>query len=412
MKELGAQMNRTLRRCAALAAPLLISVSAALAQAADCPAFVDQAINAVSDRCGTMGRNTVCYGNTSIDAEFSRSIDDAFAAPGDTASVIHLQRLATAPLTPEQEIWGVAVLALQADLPDVAAGQNVTFIVFGDAEVTPEDAAPGYEAPMQAFRLDTHFTGINCQDVPESGMLVQAPEATTVSFQINGVEVKVGSTAMLQVDGEDLAVSTIEGFVEVTSDGAMEVAGQGTTVRIPRGRRPLRAALTRARQVLLAPWRLLPRRTRAMPPPPEGQVVSLNDCLYTTAPRSAESPVRILAGEPVALRFTIPISGLALARTLQQQARTTVSINGEPLEMVARIGPWRGSAGEYNENYGMELYWLSPALPVGTARLTIDITSLDGQPINTGVDGPDPDRRPEIIPARRRLFCALEAGGS
>ncbi|MBL8134593.1 MAG: hypothetical protein JNL42_22225, partial [Anaerolineae bacterium] len=156
----------------------------------------------------------------------------------------------------------------------------------------------------------------------------------------------------------------------------------------------------------------LPRRTRAMPPPPEGQVVSLNDCLVTTAPRSVESPARVQAGEPVALRFTIPVSGLALARTLQQQARTTVSINGEPLEMVARIGPWRGGVGEYGENYGMELYWLIPPLPVGAARVTVDIASLDGQPINTGVDGPDPDRRPEIIPARRRLFCTLEASGS
>ncbi|MBK8020239.1 MAG: hypothetical protein IPK19_02150 [Chloroflexi bacterium] len=412
MSVLRARFQRLMLRGSATTFLLaLLGVSVALAQTTDCPAFVDQAIEAASATCGAMGRNTVCYGNNAIEAEFANAT--TFAKPGDMASVIDLQRLATAPLIPEDQIWGVAVLALQADLPDVAIGQNVTFIVFGDAQVTPEspeEAGEAYPAPMQAFRLDTRLTGINCQDVPESGMLVQAPEATTVNFRINGVEVKVGSTAMLQVEGEELEVSTIEGFVEVTSAGVSEVAGEGTTLRVARGRRPLRAALTRAARVARAPWRLLPRRVAAMPPPPDGQVVTLNECFFQSAQRAARNPVQVRAGETVVLRFNIPVAALPMARIYMQQTRSTIRVNGEVVPVYTRVGPWRGGDGEFGESFGMEFYWLIESPPQGLLRIQRDTVSTSGNPIPTLIDGPDPDRQPEVIPARSRAFCAVQVG--
>src|SRR5215217_7779508 len=68
---------------------LLLSVSVALAQTT-CPALVEQAMNTVNETCASMGRNQVCYGNTSIDAEFATA-DVNFALPGDRASVLDLQ---------------------------------------------------------------------------------------------------------------------------------------------------------------------------------------------------------------------------------------------------------------------------------------------------------------------------------
>ena len=403
--------GRRLWRGAGMLLLLVGSVSLTLAQAGDCPAFVQRAIDTVSERCREIGRNQVCYGNNAIDAQFAASV--TFALPGDRAGVRDLQHLTTAPLLPDENIWGVAVLALQANLPDNLPGENATFIVFGDTELTPTNSADvpaGYAAPMQAFNLTTRIGGIDCAEVPESGLLVQAPQDTTVNFMINGVEVSVGSSAMLQVDGEDLTVDTIEGFVQVTSDGATEVAGEGVTVRVPRGRRPLRAAITRSLRVRNAPWRLLPRPVRANPPRPDGQTVHLNRCFYANPRRAANNPVSVQAGEPLVLRFTIPEASLDIARVIQRRASTQLSINDTPTPPYTRIGPWRGEGGEFGDYFGIEFYWLIDSVEAGTLRIELESRSLTGRPIQTGIDGPDEDSEPDVIPAQRKIYCAIQAG--
>lgn len=394
---------------------LLLAGGVAAQEGTTCPAYVETALDAVSETCGAMGRNQVCYGNNAIDADFdAENVPVSFEMPGDRASIVGLEKLVTAPLTPDENIWGVAVMALQANLPDTTPGQNVTFILFGDAEVTSDETEGGdYAAPMQAFRLETRINGLNCEDVPESGLLVQAPEETTVNFLINGVEVKVGSSALLQIDTGDLTVDTIEGFVEVTASGVTEVAGEGVSVRVPRGQRPLRAAITRAARVARAPWRLLPRQVRALPPPPEtSQTVNLNDCFYPNAARAASNPVSVRAGEPLALRFSVPHRSLELARVIQRRTQTRLRIDAEPTPVYTRVGPWHGQDGEYGENFGIELYWLIESPEEGEIRILLESESLTGRPIQTGVDGPDADNEPEIIPARRQLYCVLQANGS
>ena len=410
MKGAGRCVGRALWRIGGIGVLLLLSVSIVLAQAADCPAFVDQALNAVGETCGGLGRNQVCYGNRAIDAQFDTSTDVHFAIPGDRADVYDLKHLATAPLLPEEHVWGVAVLALQANLPDNLPGQNATFIVFGDTELTPAEAPADYTAPMQAFSLNTRISGIDCQEVPDSGLLVQVPEETTVNFLINGVEVKVGSTALLQIDAGDLTVDTVEGIVEVTSDGATEVVGEGLSVRVPRGRRPARAAITRSQRVRNAPWRLLPRQVRAFPPPPDGQTIDLGSCVYQNAQRAAQNPVSAHAGESVVLRFTIPQQSVELARIIQRQTRNQLYINGTAVAPYTRIGPWRGSDDEFGEAIGIEFYWLIEAPEAGDYRIALESVSLSGRPIVTGIDGPDPDNAPEIIPARRRIYCMVQVG--
>lgn len=401
------RVGRAVGRMCGMSLLLLLSVSIVFAQAADCPAFVDQALDTVGETCAGVGRNQVCYGNSAVDAEFDVASGVSFTIPGDRANVFDLQHLATAPLLPAENVWGVAVLALQANLPDALPGQNATFIVFGDTEMTPADAATGYEAPMQAFSLNTRISGVDCQEVPESGLLVQVPEETTVNFLINGVEIRVGSSALLQTDAGDLTVDTVEGVVEVTSDGATELAGEGVTVRVPRGRRPLRAVLNRSARVRNAPWRLLPREVRAFPPPPDGQHVDLNQCLYQNAQRAAQNPVSAHAGEPVVLRFSIPQESVELARIIQRQTRNQLFINGTSTPPYTRVGPWRGEADEYGGAFGIDFYWLLGAPEAGDYRIALDSESLTGRPIMTGIDGPDPDNAPEIIPPHRRIYCLL-----
>lgn len=409
MNRLPTAFLRWFCRACSLMVFVLFSVSLVAAQAASCPAYVEQALDTVGDTCGTMGRNQVCYGNSAISAEFDAAASVQFALPGDRASTFDLRRLTTAALQPERSVWGVAVLALQANLPDSLPGENATFIVFGDAELEQAETAPGYEAPMQAFNLSTRITGLDCEEVPESGLLVQAPQETTVNFLINGVEVSVGSSAMFQVEGEDLTVDTVEGFVQVTSGGASEVAGEGVSVRVRRGQRPLRASLSRSARLRNAPWRLLPRRVRVANAVPEGQLVSLNECFYPTPQRAAQNPIAVSAGENVVLRLRVAHQSLDIARIIQRQMQNELRLNGEPLPVYTRIGPWRGEGDEYSGGLGIAFYWLIEAPAVGDLRIVLDQQSLDGRPIRTGIDGPDEDSEPEVIPARRRFFCAVQA---
>lgn len=400
-------LHLILRRGAAPLLLLCLSISAAAAQSITCPAFVEAAINLVGTTCGELGRNELCYGNNSIDAEFTTAAQ--FDLPGDRANLTDLSRLVTAPLLPDENIWGVAVLSVQADLPDALPGQNARFIVFGATEITPT-SADGYEAPMQAFNFTTELTGIDCDEMPESGLLVQAPTNTTVNFLINGIEVKVGSSAMLQMEADELVIDTIEGFVQVTSAGATEVAGEGLSVRARRGQRPTRAAINLARRIRRAPWRLLPRPVEVPLPPPDGQRVNLGECLYLSAERANQNPVRVTAGAPIVLRLSIPHQSLEIARVIQQSTRTRLLINGVDVPPYTRIGPWRGVEDEFRGHFGIEFYWLIEPSTVSEYNIMIETRTLTGRPINTGIDGPDPDSEPEIIPARRRVFCTARAG--
>jgi len=150
---------------------------------------------------------------------------------------------------------------------------------------------------------------------------------------------------------------------------------------------------------------------RAMPSIPEGQIVSLNDCFHPSAQRAARNPIAVRAGEPIVLRLTIPHSALELARAIQRRTRNALFIDGQTMPPLTRVGPWRGIGEEFGGALGIEVYWALPARESGTVRVRLDMRTLDGQPIMTGVDGPDRDRLPEIILPQRSTFCALQIGG-
>ncbi len=143
MRRLNAQHNASLF---ALLTALLLAVTVApiVAQANTCPALLQQALTSTRDSCVGLGRNQACYGNTLVQATARSAAPLAFAAPGDQVGVADLQTLATAPLNLASNTWGVAMLALQADIPDTLPGQNVIFIVFGDTRMdnrsVPADA--------------------------------------------------------------------------------------------------------------------------------------------------------------------------------------------------------------------------------------------------------------------------------
>jgi hypothetical protein len=126
---------------------LAFSTQAVLPQGAsgNCPALVQQALDAVGQSCGGLGRNSACYGFNRVNATFSADVtDDIFSKPADQAKLKQLQSIETAGLNETLKEWGVAVMSVQANIPDTLPGQAVSFILLGDVSVN--NAVPADQA--------------------------------------------------------------------------------------------------------------------------------------------------------------------------------------------------------------------------------------------------------------------------
>lgn len=294
----------------------LLSVAVIAAQGASCTGLLEDALFAVEDNCDGTGRNQVCYGYNQVSASFVNDVsDDFFTQPADLSEIADLATLQTAPLDVTNDIWGVALMNIQANLPNTLPGQSVTFVLLGDVEVgntvdpentfepsdglevivtspaganirsgaglnfnvlggaRPEEVllADGTSAdgqwlriayneriawisrtviddtvdglddlpilsndlqtPMQSFYLRTGIGQPECEDVPDDVLLVQGPENIEVTINVNGADIRIGSTIALRfVQGEDgqiyMQAIAISGRIEV--DGVTLLPGQFT----------------------------------------------------------------------------------------------------------------------------------------------------------------------------------------
>lgn len=257
---------------------LFIALSVTIASAQEsCSAILDDALSAVDEFCGDLGRNQACYGNVDLRAEAQPdSTDFSFDSLGDIVDVADILTLELSELNETAGTWGVAVMSLQADIPNTIPGQNVTFILFGDVAI--ENAATDEQTPMQAFYLRTGVGNTTCEDAPDSGLLIQTPDGVDeVTFNVNGVDVQVGSTVLFQTDTVsddevDLVMSTVEGSLAVQFDDENYPVVEGTQVRLPLnsallpvGRPDLPSAYDENRVARL-PIRNLPRQINLAPP--------------------------------------------------------------------------------------------------------------------------------------------------
>jgi hypothetical protein len=267
---------------------MCIAPVAALAQGA-CPTIVETALAAADQLCQTIGRNQACYGNIDITAEAQPDATDfRFTTQGDVADVSDILTLRLSPMNETTGAWGVAVMRLQANLPDTLPGENVTFVLFGDVEIqNAVDPNDPKQKPMQAFTLRTGVADSACEEAPESGLLVQTPEGIeTVAFNVNGVDVSMGSTVLFQGNAElGLTVSTLEGSAFVAAEDNVQPIVPGSWVRIGIGQN-LRANASpelpesyarRARILQALPIRLLQRQITIAPPLTPEQLVLVRE---------------------------------------------------------------------------------------------------------------------------------------
>lgn len=119
---------------------LLFSVSFVTAQEEmTCPAVVEQALTAVGENCSGLERNNSCYGYNRVDTQFVSEIpEDFFSTPSDRAPLIDIVQMHTAPMDIENETWGIAVMNVQANVPNTLPGQAVTFILLGNTVIDNE----------------------------------------------------------------------------------------------------------------------------------------------------------------------------------------------------------------------------------------------------------------------------------
>lgn len=135
---------------------ILLSIVVIVAQdSLTCDELVEGFLEDLEANCTGVGRNSACYGVRALDAEFvdmDTLPEDYFVEPGNIADVLELVNLTSSVYNPEIPEWGVALMNLQANVPNTLPGQNVTFIMMGDMELEN-----GVE-PDEAFISDTSIS--------------------------------------------------------------------------------------------------------------------------------------------------------------------------------------------------------------------------------------------------------------
>jgi hypothetical protein len=186
----------------------LFGMSQVVAQADDCPAIVETALQATDSACADTSRNQACYGNVNLDAEFDPAAGDfTFEQQGDIVDVGAIRNLRLSSLSEESGDWGVALMKVQANLPDTLPGQNVTFLLFGDVEI--ENAAVG----GGMVKLPVSATGnINVRSGPSTNDAIAGTLSSGESVTANG---RLEDGSWLRVELADGAVGWV--FADLVS---------------------------------------------------------------------------------------------------------------------------------------------------------------------------------------------------
>lgn len=133
-----------------------------------CPAIISAALEAVETACSATARNQLCYGNITLNATPRAGVTDfGFQQAGDVVGVADVETLQLSSFSLADEAWGVALMKLQANLPETLPGQNVTFLLFGDVQMR-DAGGQNIEVPVTAT------TGVNVRLRPSTSASVLA----------------------------------------------------------------------------------------------------------------------------------------------------------------------------------------------------------------------------------------------
>ena len=149
------------------------------AQVAECPVEIDLALETANEVCLGTGRDQVCYGNNDIHiTTFNDDLANEFDSPGDIAEVSHVRSMSLSAMDIEEELWGIAVMHLLANL-DPSQSEDVIVLLFGDVEI--ENASGG-----QAEQIVSANTYANIRRLPRSDASVMDSVAPGDLIEVTG----------------------------------------------------------------------------------------------------------------------------------------------------------------------------------------------------------------------------------
>lgn len=149
---------------------------------ASCPALLELALSQIGNNCANLPRNTACYGFNSVNASFTQSVNEGFFTnPADLSQLATLKTIETTPLDLGLSQWGIAVMNVQANVPNTLPGQAVTFLLLGDTEV--ENAAVSDEAPITIITQ----TAVDLRQQPDGQSVVVAALVAGTVLEAKGL---------------------------------------------------------------------------------------------------------------------------------------------------------------------------------------------------------------------------------
>lgn len=227
-----------------------------LVQAQECASIVQEALDYTDQTCSATARNQACYGNLTIEAvPQADATTFKFDAPGDIVDVSMIQTLKLSEMIVPQE-WGVALLNIQADLPDTVPGQNVTVLLFGNTTIesaeTPTlplsltEPVDMYSTPDVSSRvvsqLDSSETlRVSGRDVSGDWLRVQLDDSAVGWILTDDVTVEGDVNTLLVVDATTLAGASygpMQAFYFTSGVGASacaEAPQDGLVIQTPEG---------------------------------------------------------------------------------------------------------------------------------------------------------------------------------
>jgi hypothetical protein len=117
---------------------LLITITSAAAQPVDCPAVLQQWVEAVRQGCVGLTVNQLCYGNPDVSVQAPENVRIDFGDAGDVLGLSLARTLETSVFDAEATSWGVAVINTRANLLTT----GMTLVAFGDTRLENNSTAP------------------------------------------------------------------------------------------------------------------------------------------------------------------------------------------------------------------------------------------------------------------------------
>jgi hypothetical protein len=180
---------------------LFLWIATVVQAQSECPTIVEEALSEIGENCGNLERNSACYGANQLErlTVLNPSPADFFVVPGDRGILNQFREIRPLPLDEDENTYGVAILNVQADVPNTLPGQAVIFMIMGDARLT--NAGPPIGSAASPFQSFYFVPGIGTSDCYEGDptLTIQTPDNVTLNLTLNGIDMEMAPNTLLTI---------------------------------------------------------------------------------------------------------------------------------------------------------------------------------------------------------------------